>query len=783
MTGFWQDFSHGLRNLRRHPGFAVAAVSILGLTIGMNTSLFTLFSALALKPWAVQDPARVVRVTGIPQMSPAEYRYLTDHSQTFAGLVAFGDQGAWAENGEEYFSRQVSGNFFRVLGVEMAVGRSFRDDEDDMNAPKAVTVLDYGTWQRRYGGDPGIVGREIRVEGIPFTVIGVAPRSFKGTLPFRIDAWLPLASFLLTHPWDKDARDPLRNTELCCSGLAGRIAPGIEREQARAELTLLSRQFRASLGWPTLDVELSGTELLGGPRRSSMVATLGLIGLALTLVMLLACANVAQVLLARAVARRHEIAVRLTLGASRVRLVRQLLTEGLALALGAAGIGIALAFVLPGWIADRDGANALQVRPDAAVLSCAAVLSLVACVAFSLAPALHATRSATAALLKTSSHRGALQGALLAFQVAISIVLLSGAGLLTHAVRHARTMEPGFTVNHIMAVELQWARGFEDKAAQRTLAAAFKAELADAPDAHRRAFTSVLPLDRRESRLSISFRLPSDDPRHERRALTDDASGTYFGVLGVPLVAGRTFENRETDTSPAIVNEAMARQCWPGLDPLGQTLIVGKTTRTVVGVAKDTHTRDLDKIEPILYQPLRRGALPHVLVHDAGGARAHAIADLAKRLDPRIEARVFPLADNIDPWLDRLRYGAAIASGVGFFALTLAAIGLSGVFGYVVQQRTREIGIRIALGATRSHVLRLVFASSARALATGSAVGLMAAIGAAQLLRHRLYGLTPFDPIAYSAALLVLAVAGLLATYVPTRRAMAVDPAVALRYE
>jgi predicted permease len=782
MTGFWQDLVHGARSLRRHPVFAVAAVAVLGLTIGLNTSLFTLFSALALRAWPVKDPERVVQVS-LSQMSSAEYRHLADRSTTFTGLAAFGDQGASMRNGAVFFHQHVSGNFFRVLGVDMAVGRGFRDDEDRIESPQAVAVLSYAAWQREFGGDRGIVGRELRIDKVPFTIVGVAPRSLTSAGPLRIDAWLPLASFLLTHPWDKDARDPLRRSELCCGRLAGRLAPGAARVQARTELATLSRQFRAGLGWTPLEPELTGTTLVSSVRGARVLPVLGILFLALTLVMLLACANVAHVLLARGAARKQEIAIRLSLGASRPRLVRQLLTEGLALALGAAALGLAIAFVLPGWIAQRDDKMVLQLQPDATVLAYAGAMAVLACIGFALAPALHVTRQSAADALKAKGARPTLRGALLAFQVAISIVLLSGAGLLTHAVRSAQSLEPGFAVRHISAVELTWAAGFDDRTARRAVADAFSLELATLPGAPRRGLTSVVPLDRNAAALSTSYRLPADDVRHERSALTQHISAGYFDVLRIPIVAGRSFAGADDVDTTVMVNETLARQSWPAAAAVGQLVIVGKKTRTVVGVVKDTHTRDLDEIRPLLYEPLRRGALPSVLVHDLGRSRARAIADLAKRVDPRIEARVFPLADNIDPWLTPLRRGAAIASGVGAFALMLAAIGLSGVFGYVVQQRTREIGIRITLGARASHVLRLVFASSARSLAAGTGLGLLAAMGAAQLLRSRLYGLSPLDPIAYVGALLLMMAVGLVATYVPARRALRVDPAVALRYE
>ena len=789
-----RDTRYAVRTLVRQPGFAAVAVGTMAAAIGLNTSVFTVFSAYAFRPWPVPEPARVVRVfsgQGSGNFSLTAATQLAD-ATTFEGVFAArsaGNNVVGEDNARVFW---VTGNYFRVLHVAPAMGQAFEATHDRLNAP-AVAVLSHGYWQRRFGGDPSLVGRTVTIEDVPVTILGVAPREFLGTSPERTDLWMPLsaaATFRPTERWVRDeilrpsAKRPLGGVLM----VAGRLKPGVTREQAESELTLLAARGRETERRAAIRTE--DTTLLGGPKGDG-ASVFGSMFAGMTLVLLLACANVGNLLLARATARRREIAVRLSLGASRLRVVRQLLTESFILAIVAAVFGVAIAAYLPsviiGWISDRP--TALQLEPDALVLGYALALSAVASIVFGLAPALHATRAGVAVALKDGPpSRGgwfSLRSILLSSQVALSVVLLLSAALLLRGVWHARGLDHGFDLDAVSVVTFDVPRTAYDAAKTTAFTNELRDALATAPSLT--SLTQAVPFG--SGNIKGSYRtaaMPAGDDTEPNSVY--EMSPAYFDVLGMSLVAGRTLRSTDAPGSAIVVNESLARQLGDPRAVIGQQLIIPADngwnvpgSPAIVGVVRDAHTASLIEAYPTIYQPISGRSIPSVLTRAGDAAALGVIEAAVTRFDPRVRMRVNPLADGVDARLRGGRTFATLAAMVGVLALGLATVGMFGVFAFWVQQRRQEIGIRMALGARASDVIRIVMGSSVVAIGVGLAIGFAGAFVAGGVMRSSLYGLSVLDPVAYGAVGLVLACAALVATLVPARRAVTVDPALTLR--
>lgn len=798
-----QDLLYAARSLRRQPAFTGAALAALVLAIGLNTSLFTVFNALVLRPWAVADASRMVvifdrRPNGALSggFSLAEYRYWRDQTRTLSGLIAkreqeivIGDDPA----AERVSSAFVSGNYFDVLGVTTTLGRAFVADDDRLGAPGAVCVIGYGLWQRRFGGDPGIVGRTLRLNQATFTIVGVIASDFTGTGADRESLWVPLAAMPLVLD-DNDhrtfARRLLNEPSDCCSAIAGRLAPGATRDQAGLELDRLSAEFRRAVNQDVTHPIVRPTRLLTQTKGSGPMMIFALMFTGTTLVLLLACANVGNLFIARGLARQREIAVRLSLGASRARVIRQLLTEGLLLAVIAGTIGIAIAFIVPQLLVQaafsRDAVPPLP--PDSALLVFTCALCVLACLLCSLAPALRSTRSGTMPLSGSASGATpaigsglSLRGLLLATQLAISLILLVGATLLARGVQQAANQDPGFAVDGIAVASLELPiRGYDKPrtaALVRTLDTALRAR----PDLGPAALTASEPLARGRSMSGV--RLPGEAENRSRSVQEHRVSPAYFDVLGIPLVAGRGFTADDAGRDVALVNQTLARTLWPGENPIGRTILAGPGGTEIIGVVRDAHTSGLDRLDPMLYRPLT-DAVPHILLKPRHAAETPtALQALVDDIDPRVRVTVEPLRVAFDRWLSASRVGAQMAGAVALLALVLAALGVFGVFAFAVQARTPEIGLRMAVGARPAQVVGFVLRSTARTTLGGLAAGLIGAFAGARLLEGQLYGVSPFDPLAYLAAAAMLATAAAIATCVPALRATRIDPVTALRRE
>jgi len=771
LESVWQDVAYALRNLRRQPGFTMVALLTLGTAIGLNASLFTVFNRIALHPWAVKDAAHLVRLQNGRGFSLEEYRDLSAQADMFNGVAAKGDHEI--EFGEDRATGRipcsvVSGNYFRLLGVEMELGRGFLPEEDRSDAPEPVVVLSNAFWLEHYAGDPQIIDKQIRIDGREFTIVGVAARNF--TLDRNL--WLPLSSMsLLYAPHPSVSQASRFAGGGCCFEILGRLAAGQSAASAQAGLNAWSSGLAQRSGHPPAAIELVSAVPATEGKTDRIMALFGLMEFTVLLVLVLTCANLANLLLARAEARRPEIYARFCLGAGRARIVRQLMTESLVLALSAAALGTALAYRLPHLVLRQFNQDApYNLTPNGAVLAYALSLAVFSCLGFGLAPALQGTR--------TVGPRMRLRNILMAVEAGVTVVLLIGAGVLTKAVALSRSTDPGFSVADVTVMTFEFPAGQYD-------ADGFHAKLTE----KLRTATGVPTFGLAEQEpLTSTFRAGAATPYGWINL--HSVSPGYFDVLRIPIVSGRNLDSGREDL--ILVNETMARRYWKG-DAIGRRFKVGDHLREVVGVVKDTFSTPsgLERIDPLIYElvPHRRTwpsgytrGVPKVLIRSAPGA-VESVSAMAVAIDSRVVVQAEPLAERVDRWLEPARNGAAIARLIGVFALVLATVGMAGVFGFVVQQRRREIGIRMALGAQPRQVVVPILFGASRAIWIGLAAGFLAAGPISTMMRLRLVHVSPLDTSVYWPVALALAVAALAAAYVPARRATRIDPMSALRCE
>ncbi len=798
LESVWQDLRHAVHALRHSPGFTLTAGTTLVVVIGLNASVFSVVNAILLKPWPVADPSRVVVVFATQDgraggMSPAEYRFLRDRT-TSVHLTAIGSRSVHfvddaGSEGEQ--ARVVGGNYFDVLGIPLQLGRGFVADDDRPGTGRAVAVLSDQAWQRRFGADPDVVGRQIHLDAATFTVIGVAmPGANDSQLEGAPPAvWLPLTAVALLNPDDVFSQNFLTEPGHCCVRVAGRLTPGAKRTTAQTELSVGHAAFqRDEVHVPPerlsrIGIMVTDTRLLSQPdgRRVAPLFTLIFAGTLLLLV--LASANIGTLQLARAMSRHREVRIRMSLGAGRARIVRQFLTEGLVLALASGTLSVGIACLLPPFVLAQvpGGRNAtgLPLGANASVLLFTLGVSLCACVLFGLAPALRGTQRQAFVRGNRQSAPGRipLRTALLSIQVGISTVLLVAAALLVRGVFHAATFDPGFRYADVLLTAIQLPKDAYTPEAQAVWLGTYRHALADAEIGPVGA-TGIPPLSR--SSISASVRLPGGSEAAVRTVEFHSVSPGYFDVLDIPFVAGRNLQPSDR-TDGVIVNETLAHTLWGNTPALGRPLVIQNSTRTVVGVVKDAYLTALDQRIPTCFV-LGDGTMPQFLVRDAPGRREQLEA-IVRRLDPRATLTTRSLSANVREWLRTSLVGAAIAAALGICGLVLATIGVFGVFAYLVNERTREIGIRLAIGARSVDIVGVVMGTTARALGIGLSAGLVAALLAGPVLRNNLFGVSPRDPGALLVSMIAIAMAAIAATLIPVRRALRVDPAVTLKAE
>jgi predicted permease len=782
LNGLRQDLGYALRQIRRAPGFAAVIVVTLGAATGINTSFFSMWNAGTLKPWSVKEAGRVVVVRA--RVSLAEWRHWTAHArsiQVTARLLG----GSARSDGRRLHFDIVSANHMDVL-EPVVRGRGLSSEDDRPGGPGTRVVISHRLWETHFSSDEAILGRAIRLDGVPFTIVGVAGPHFRGAGQAQRDLWLPLAAFARLQAKDAAADWDERERDV---SVAGRLAPDATADQARAELATLSQQFRAQHGLAATPIVITDTRAVSGQDISERAVS-SLWFVAMTFATLVACANVANLLLARGNARRGEIALRLALGAGRTRVVRQLLTEAFVLAALGSALGLAIATVVPDLIAasvpEFARRMASDFRLDHRVFLYALGLSTIACVAFGLVPALQSTRLSVAHALKDAHGLSvpSLRTSLPGYQVIVSVMLLSAAGLLVRSIQHLATKDLGYSVDDVLFVGLE-PPNTHSRVQRASTATQLADSLAERVGAANVATASLGPNPGRPAGTEVYFDIIDRGTRRAGKATTIHVSATYLDVLRIPLVAGRRFTATDVPGTAAIVNEAFVRELSPHASPIGQTIAYGGAAREIVGVANDAHLGALDAVEPVILQPAAPHAVRVLMVRGADAGLAAAVRPLMTHIDPDTYVEV----ERGPTWIARVTslslFGARLIGGIGVLTLALATLGLFSVSAYTVQQRTREIGIRRALGAQPGHIARAVLAPASSAMARGLVVGGAGAGGLAFLMDRWqwLSGLSPYDPLTYVGVVVLLALSGLVASYVPARRAMAVEPTVALRYE
>lgn len=796
------DVRYAVRTLVRRPSHSLTAGIALVLGIGLNASLFTVLKGVVFEPWPVRDSGRVVRirVAGADGRgagpSVDEYRFMREHAISFSGLVAHTSPGNGARlraagRPEKYLHPVwATANVFDVLGVGMHLGSGFIADDDIHGGGRAPLVISYALWRSYFNADPAVIGQTAYVAGKPFTVVGILEKRFYGIEQEPVDFWMPLSVISSVRPSGNIAWEPSTKSALCCIGMSARLGPGVSVEQARQELQLLHERFAsANVSADSKQRKSGRVEMVGTARISSpgagRVAILGVFAAAVVLILLLACANVANLQLARGLSRRREIATRLSIGASRARLVRQLLTEGFVLACVAGAIGIGVAAILPSvllYAVDEElPHNLIDVDWQVGLFTLA--ICMLGCLSFGLLPALHSTRLSIplGALDRASTRPGRLplRSVLLGTQVAICSVLLVGAGLLTRAIFHAMSLDTGFDANGVTVVRVVLPPEGYTGAQRQEFAQALLAEL-EPNSPNPVALAAPLPF----SSMSLVMRmiLAHEQPIDRRSVRLRPVSREFFDLLGIPMTRGRMFESRAA--GEAVVNATFARTYFGGEDPVGRTIhqldsrtmSVGRVY-TIVGVVRDAYLTGLDEIEPVIFRPATDG----YFLTRGGPAAVERLRAAALALNPTATLTTHPLTDELRRHLEGARIGAALGWAIGLLGLTLAAVGVFGVFAYAVEERRREIGVRLALGAAPRQIVRVLLATSGRAMAVGLGAGFVLSLACGPALRSYLFGLSPLDPAAYALVCSILLVAGIVATFIPARRAWRVDPAVTLR--
>jgi predicted permease len=807
------DVRYGARMLRKSPVFAAVAVLVITVGTGAVTTIFSAANAIALRPIpGARDPDRLVALrralpdgSGSLSASYPYYRRLRSSSRTMAGLVAWDLVRltiATDAGGRTAVGNLVSANYFVVLGVRPVVGRFFGPDEGPAAERDPVAVLSHGFWVRQLGADSSAIGRPIRVNGHPFTIVGVAPPGFRGVFsPVMTDLWVPMVTQPLVR--GGELLDDVRSGWL---EIFGRLKPGVDRAAAQAELAAITRAHAAEAGEGGEFVMFTGARLesltgLPGNVYGSVVGFMALLLGAAGLVLLIASVNVAAMLLARGVARRRELALRAALGAERRRLATQLLTETL-LVFAAGGVGGVLLATgatrllehlpLPG-----DLPIVLELSPDLRVLGFALAVSLVTGVAFGLGPALDASRIDLTARIGSGSPGGAARrsrarNALVVGQMALSLLLLVAAGLFIRALQRGRSVDPGFDAANVAVASFDLQSAGYDEPRGRIFYRALAERLRAEPGVAVVAYTRFLPLSM--SVMASGFRIEGaagSSPGSEVPVPVAAVDPGYFGAVRMPLLEGRGFQSTDDERAAgvAVVNETFARRYAGGKSPIGLTFHEGDRPITVVGLVRDAKYETLNEAPtPFLYLPLaqRWSADANLMVRTSGDAPALAktVRAAVRALDPGLPPpAVGTLKDATSIVLLPQRIAAWVTGWLGLVGLTLAALGLYGIIAYSVGQRTREIGVRMALGADRRDVLRLVVREGLSLVAAGMAIGLVLALAATRLLGRFLFGVSPIDAATFVAVAGLLTVVAGVASYLPARRAAQQDPTVTLRYD
>jgi predicted permease len=835
MGGVWQDLKQALRVFSKNPAFATIVVLTLALGTGANTAIFTLLDQVMLRLLPVQRPDRLVVLhapgafsgwsnvssdTVMPLSDPI-YQGLRERVPVFSGVLAHYPTPIHLSTGgqtDKVDGDMVSGTFFEVLGLRPALGRLFTPDDDKVASSHPLVVLGYGFFQRRFGGDPGIVGQTVSIDNHPMTVIGVAPAGFNGiSVGSAIDVYVPLAMQLEVQPtWGKRLGDWRARWLMCMA----RLKDGVSLKQASAAANVVYRQLieedlqhvkepservKKLFREKTLHL-LPGGRGMSGLRDQSGTPLLVLMGM-VGLVLLIACANVAGLLLARASARQKETAVRLALGAGRLRLMRQYLVESVTLSVAGGLVGLVLAY----WVGDalirtlpyEDAARTLSAAPDARVGLFTLILSLLTGIGFGLVPAIRASRTDLAPSLKSEAtavvgggaHFGLRKGLVVA-QVALSLLLLIGAGLFTRSLMNLRSLDPGFRADHLIAFRVDPDLNGYDFPRRADILRRIQEEIAAEPGVTSVSAAQVALMTDSNSSSTIHVEGYESKEGESMNPNFNYVLPGFLHTLGIPLVAGRDLQPTDGAGAPkvAVVNEAFAHYFFKDENPIGRRFGLGRHgtgfDTEIVGVVRDGKSATMrEKTRRFVYAP-------YLQDQDEGGltfyvrtaVRPDAIVESLRAAVRRVDAtlpvtELKTMSTQIGESLFVERMVAALSAAFGLLATVLAAIGLYGVMSYAVTMRTREIGLRVALGADRRAVLLLVLRDVALLCAIGVAIGLPGGYGLGRLVESQLFGLSARDPLTFALATVALLTTAFVAGLIPAARAARVDPMTALRYE
>lgn len=808
MERIWHDMRFAARQLRRSPGFTAVALLSLALGIGANAAIFSLISMVLLRPLPISHPEQVFSVDQGRQKDPdysqsmsyPNYKDIRDRNQVLEGIALhrFAPMSV-SHNGsnERVWGYLVTGNYFDVLGVKAFMGRTIANSDDDAPNAHPVTVLSYGCWQRRFGADPNIIGSTLTINGHSFIAIGVAPPGFLGTeTVFTPEFWVPS----LMQGWIEGFEGWKFRGNGAWHAI-GRLKVGVKREQAVAQLNSIARQLARDYPDtnPDMAVMLNPPGLIEPDVRSAVVAFSGALLLTVLLVLLIACTNLASLLLARATQRRKEIAVRMAIGATRARLTCQLLTESVMLSVTGAAMGLAVGWALiqvaQASLPQTDFALSMDLRMDWRVVVFVTSLAVLTGIGFGLVPALHASRPDVVSALKEEAggrQRARLRSLLVTLQVALSFVLLIAAGLTIRSLQHTQALGPGFDPNNALTLSVDLGLQRYDQAKGENFYKQLRKHVLALPGVSAAGFVARLPLGLDNSSTGAS---PAGEAQPRSQDMSscyyDSVTPGYFAAMGIPLVAGRDFAETDTDKAPrvAIVNETLARNFWPGQNPVGKRLNTGTTdeAKVVVGVAKSGKYYNLGETPALMVyfpetQYYESAAALVVRTQMDPQASLASVQGEVRKLDPDLPVYAAKtLREHMKLSLFPLHAAAAAVGSFALLAMILAAIGIYGVMAYSIGQRTREIGIRMALGAKATDVWQMVLKQGIVITVGGIILGIACAISVSSIVANLLVGVSATDPVTFLGITLLLAAVAIAACFVPARRATRVDPVNAIR--
>jgi len=800
MLNIFHDLRYAFRSLLKHRNFTVAALLTLALGIGINTGIFTLLYSLAFRELPVKNPERVVNVyqrfegefsrevEGSASLSSyPEYLNYRNRVDGKADLVASSDIKLYLGGNtvEKLNGLMVTDNYFSVLGGTSALGRTFYNNVCTVPRPCPIAVLSYGFWQRRFGSDTSVIGTSIALNRQHFTVIGVAAPDFRGTEMTVPDVWLPLTS----HDGVMAESNFTSRPNLSWLSVFGRLKDNVSATQVQAEMQLAASQMDREYPGRKSIVEVMPGSYLNSPEvRSEGMPIAMLVMAAVGLVLLIVCANVSNLMLARGSARRKEIAVRLALGASRWRLIRLLLTESILLAVLGGTAGLFLSFVLPPILISLVPEIGLDIdlKPDATVFLYMFLVSLLTGVVFGLAPAIQSTKPDLTFALRSGNRarvsRPRLRNLLVIGQVAVSLVLLIGAGLLVRTLQRAQSSEVGFDSKNLVVLSMDVSALGYDDARVATLRAQLAEHLKAIPEIKQISSAEIMPFaGRRDDAIDIEGQGSGISVNANR------VSPEFFQTLGIRLQRGREFTEEDIGVgqSPAIITQAMANRFWSGADPIGQHFRDGDGNGyETIGVVSDISSTHVGKLDgPLFYTPASLAQLGGSSFVLRTNGNVNAIREAARSIDKDAFVTVEPLEENVRRALEPARTGAWFSSTISLLALIIAATGIYGMLSYNVIERTSEVGIRMALGAQRRSVLLLIVGDGMKLTAIGTAIGLAVALILTRVLGSVVFGVATTDALAFAVVAVGALVVALLACYIPAHRATKVDPLVALRRE